>query len=159
MKPLPPEQQAARFWAKVDKSAGPEGCWLYMGFRKWDGYGWLGRRIPGRKCGYITAHRYSWTLTHGTPAEGEHILHKCDNPPCCNPLHLRLGTHAENMRDMRLKGRGRGGKLTPEKVIEIRAALTAGEHRWGLMAELARQYGVTNGVIMKIKRRDIWRHI
>lgn len=97
------------FWSKVDKSAGPDGCWLYTGFRKWDGYGWLARKMDG-KVRWLTAHRYAWMVAHGgEPADGLHILHKCDNPPCCNPAHLQLGTHQENMADMAAKGRANGG--------------------------------------------------
>lgn len=32
-------------------------------------------------------------------------MHTCDNPPCCNPSHLKAVTHGENMRDMILKKR------------------------------------------------------
>ena len=107
---------ADRFWSKVDKN-GPNGCWLYMGFRKWDGYGWLARRRAG-KSRYYTAHRYAWILTHGEPADGMHVLHRCDNPPCCNPAHLWLGTHDDNMADASAKGRsGRyGSKLWPNRI-------------------------------------------
>ena len=94
----------ARFWEKVDKN-GPNGCWLYMGFRKWDGYGWVARSKGNCQYRYQTAHRYAWTLTHGEPEDGMHLLHTCDNPPCCNPAHLRLGTHLENMADMKARGR------------------------------------------------------
>lgn len=101
-----------RFWAKVDKSAGDAGCWLYMGFRKWDGYGWLGRKaLDGRSSGYITAHRYAWILTNGEVPDGLHVLHQCDNPPCCNPAHMRLGTHQENMAEMRARGRNNSKQL------------------------------------------------
>ncbi len=95
------------FWHRVDKT-GPNGCWLYMGFRKWDGYGWLARIVNGRQRN-MTAHRYAWILTHGEPPAGMHILHQCDNPPCCNPSHLRLGTHQENMKEMKDRGRSNGG--------------------------------------------------
>lgn len=110
------------FWAKVDKSAGEHGCWLYTGFKKWDGYGWLCRK--GR---YMTAHRYAWILKHGEPAEGMSIMHKCDVPACCNPEHLQVGTHAENMADMVAKGRGNSGvckkpKLWPDRVRPVKEA-------------------------------------
>jgi len=99
------------FWAKVDKSAGEQGCWLYTGFKKWDGYGWLCR---GR---WMTAHRYSWILAYGEPPEGMSIMHKCDNPPCCNPAHLELGTHVDNMADMRRKNRNNSGYLKKTKPV------------------------------------------
>jgi hypothetical protein len=114
------DRGAVTFWAKVDKGPHPKGCWLYMGFRKWDGYGWLSRL--GKNT---TAHRYAWILTHGEPPEGMHILHKCDNPPCCNPSHLRIGTHDENMAEMRDRGRANGfnrkkAVLHPERVRPVR---------------------------------------
>ena len=117
-----PEEAVAAFWAKVDKDSHTEGCWLFMGFRKWDGYGWLSRM--GK---YMTAHRYAWILTHGKPPDGMHILHQCDNPPCCNPAHLRLGTHAENMAECKERGRHHNGAmdkpvLHPDRVRPRRQA-------------------------------------
>lgn len=117
----------ARFWARVDKSGA--GCWLYMGFRKWDGYGWVARSRGHGDYRWMTAHRYAWMLTNGEPPEGMHLLHTCDNPPCCNPAHLRLGTHDENMAEMKAKGRWNSGHtkkykpvLHPDRVRPKRAA-------------------------------------
>lgn len=101
------------FWLKVDK-AGPGGCWLYTGFRKWDGYGWLARYFNG-KVRYLTAHRYSWILANGPVPDGLHVLHKCDVPACCNPAHLFLGTHQDNMKDRKAKGRTHG-RLFPNRI-------------------------------------------
>lgn len=104
------------FWAKVDKSAGPDGCWPYLGFRKWDGYGWIQRYIDGKPKN-MTSHRFAWILTNGIPDDGMHILHRCDNPPCCNPAHLFLGTHQDNMKDKQAKGRSKNHKgLWPDRV-------------------------------------------
>jgi hypothetical protein len=118
------DDSVKRFWAKVDKTSSATGCWLYTGFTKWDGYGWLCRF--GR---YMTAHRYAWILKHGKPPEGMSIMHICDNPPCCNPDHLKLGTHQENMADMVAKGRGNAGhprgrkqKLWPDRVRPVKEA-------------------------------------
>lgn len=112
-------QGPARFWEKVKKTAT---CWLYTGFRKWDGYGWVSR--SGR-C--MTAHRYAWTLLRGPVPAGMHLLHNCDVPACCNPDHIRLGTHEENMADMKAKGRQNspGMKkpvLHPDRIRPRRAA-------------------------------------
>lgn len=58
--------------------------------------------VNGKK---ILAHRYAWELKNGPIPAGLHALHKCDNPKCCNPDHIFLGTHKENMADMVRKGR------------------------------------------------------
>lgn len=112
------------FWLKVDKGTHPKGCWLYTGFLKWDGYGWLARKMDGRNR-YMTAHRYAWILKHGEPAAGLSIMHDCDVPACCNPDHLRVGTHAENMADMKAKGRANSWNskktiLHPDRVRPVR---------------------------------------
>jgi hypothetical protein len=148
------------FWSKVDKGPHPGGCWLYMGFRKWDGYGWLARSWDGGKRRYLTAHRYAWILTHGEPPQGAHILHQCDNPPCCNPSHLRLGTHQENMADQVSKRRhvygersGRN-KLTREQVEETRRIRPRGTKA---KAELAARFGVALPTIEAVLSGRSWK--
>lgn len=120
----------ARFWAKVDKGPHPKGCWLYTGFIKWDGYGWVARTKGNNRIRYMTAHRYAWILTHGEPKKGLHILHHCDVAACCNPAHLWLGTHADNMADMKAKGRTSKGfrsrghaVLHPDRVRPVKQPL------------------------------------
>lgn len=97
-----------RFWAKVDKD-GPGGCWIWTSTRNHRGYG-LFRDIPARQ---VATHRYSYMLHKGEIPEGLFVCHTCDNPPCCNPDHLWLGTHLENMRDRGAKGRYRNGAMGP----------------------------------------------
>ena len=86
------------FWKYVDKTSNPNGCWKWTGYTDPKGYG----RFQIQKLYF--AHRFSMLLA-GHNIEGWHILHSCDNPPCVNPDHLSLGTHADNMRDMKNKGR------------------------------------------------------
>ena len=101
-----------RFWAYVDKSAGPNGCWIWTGGVQKGGYG--GFRINPRKT--MRAHRFAWEITHGPiPAVNEDgvevvACHRCDTPLCVNPAHLFLGTDADNAADKVAKGRQAKGE-------------------------------------------------
>ena len=106
-----------RFLAKVDRSGGEEGCWLWTGYRNNEGYGRC--TVRGRK--YL-AHRRAYELLRGPVPVGLVVRHTCDNPPCCNPAHLRVGTHAENSADRSNRKRcgfGCGG-LSDSVVLQIR---------------------------------------
>ena len=91
------EERIELFWARIDRSGGDGSCWEWQGPLR-DGYGNTVR------FGMNGAHRVAWFLTHGDPGK-LHVLHDCDNPRCCNPAHLHLGTHQDNMRDMVARGR------------------------------------------------------
>lgn len=107
-------QLPAAFWANVDASGGVDACWPWLGNRKADGYGRLS--IAGRSQ---YAHRIALSLRLGRSiSEGLFACHACDNPPCCNPLHLFEATAAENAADMAVKGRSRIQSL-PSPVVEL----------------------------------------
>ncbi len=94
----------ARFWAKVVPAVGDE-CWGWNASRNNKGYGVVG--FPS-KAGKVYAHRVSWEIHYWPIPDGLFVLHRCDNPICCNPRHLFLGTSADNVRDMIEKGRDNG---------------------------------------------------
>lgn len=169
--PIPQLNQAdiARFWSKVDTSAGPDGCWPWRGKPNAKGYG----RFGLNRAVYI-AHRVAFALVVASPPSDRAVCHTCDNPACCNPAHHFLGTTATNNRDMWTKGRGRiphqhsrttfsaeffavhghpRAKLTWEQVRAIRAL----PQRYGVLSQLARQFGVSVPVIDAIREGRTWK--
>jgi len=78
------------------------GCWEWTGDCMTGGYGRI--EIDKKKVG---AHRFAYNNFVGPLEEGKEVAHTCDNPRCVSPAHLNLLTHAENMRDMKNKGRAR----------------------------------------------------
>lgn len=101
------------FWAKVDKSGGPEACWLWTGCLSGFGYGSFAMDHVK-----YNAHRLAWILVNGPIPKGDGfhgtcVCHRCDNPKCCNPRHLFLGSQNDNLKDMTRKGRHRGTQGFP----------------------------------------------
>lgn len=163
------EKDKARFWAKVNKDgplpdqtnphyAGLGPCWVWTS-GKCVGYGVI------KVCGKVfRTHRFSWMIHNGQISNGIDVCHKCDNPACCNPAHLFLGTDADNMRDRENKGRGNQpcgikvatAKLTADNVVEIRALYAAGGTT--LMA-IGAKFGVQFPAIYKIITRKTWAHL
>jgi hypothetical protein len=107
-----------RFWDSVDKSGD---CWIWKKYCFNTGYGCF-RIHPNT----VYAHRFAWHITYGSIPDGNFVCHHCDNPPCVNPLHLFLGEHIDNMKDMTIKGRGGTLKATPTQVFQIRNLVKAG---------------------------------
>ncbi len=153
------EATRLRFWGKVQIV---DGCWEWQAHRSTKGYGrfWLTQKR------YEQAHRFAWILEHGQIPDGLHVLHRCDNPPCCNPAHLFLGTNRDNNDDKMAKGRLRRGsqvgelhsqhKFTEEQVLEMRTLWASGE--W-TQAALAERFGVYSGTVCKVVNRQRWSHL
>jgi hypothetical protein len=156
-----------RFWAKVQKT---ENCWLWTAFKNKKGYGSLGCSSRNTKTGsesrVIRAHVLSWIFHNLKPVpEGLWVLHHCDNRACVRPDHLWVGTHADNMRDMKEKGRGRSGgcagethgasKITEGDVRAIRKLRKQGLYFY----EIAMIYPLCKQTIWDICTRKTWAHV
>lgn len=94
----PPNDQGCREWtgARVSSPHAAVGAPKYGQTARGDG-----------TTKRVLVHRYAWELTYGPIPDGMLVCHSCDNPPCCEPTHLFLGTPADNMRDKIQKGRAR----------------------------------------------------
>lgn len=132
------------------------GCWRWCGYVGELGYGIA--IINGKSW---LMHRRAWTVFNGEIPFGKFLCHKCDNPPCCNPDHLFLGTQADNLADCRAKKRNNIGirngsaKLTEKQVIEIRQFPS---YR-GILTKLALSYNVTHLCISDIRNGKTWKHL
>jgi hypothetical protein len=134
-----------------------DGCWEWTRFICPAGYGRY------RKS---NAHRVAFERANGPIPDGLFVCHTCDNRRCVNPSHLFLGTHADNMRDMAVKGRAVGhpgrwlgsncgaAKLTEEQakeILSLRGKLTC--------RQIGRRFGITHGAVSKIHIGQRWPHL
>lgn len=153
-----------RFWNKVNKNGSIPTHMPHLG-QCWEWTGGLPRN--GRPQwifnGRIQAvSRVSWQIINAPITDGLLVLHKCDNPKCVNPLHLFLGTHQDNMDDMKAKGRQLKGHnshnaiITKEDVLEIRRLHKEMEYT---RKQLSQQFKITVSSVRDILLRRTWKHI
>ena len=147
----------ARFLGRLKNMQ--NGCIEWQGPRDKNGYGRLS--YNGRP---MLAHRVAWHIANNSVSNTDlMICHHCDNPPCCNPAHLFVGTAADNVKDMWRKGRE--AALKPRVGSDVNTSkLTATDVRAILASklpsnELATKFGVTKEQINNIRSRRQWRHI
>lgn len=80
-----------RFWLKVNKT--PE-CWLWIARKTPLGYGQFQIQVGL----WEYAHRMAYCFSKGSIPKNLEVMHACDIRHCCNPEHLSLGTHQQNMQ-------------------------------------------------------------
>jgi len=153
---------AIRFWSTVNIGLS-EHCWEWKGHRRTDGYGLFSIQRDGGQR-FLKTHRVAFEIFCGPIPQGLSIRHTCDNRPCVNPTHLLPGTHAENMADMKERGRAyraigelaARSKLLPCDVREI-VRLKREEGLGSTL--LSRKFGVSRSSIKMILCGRSWGHI
>ena len=145
----------SRFWPKVDRGE-PDECWEWLAAQRPDGYGQIS--VEGE---HRLADRVAYRLAVEKPGD-DLVLHECDNRPCCNPAHLYLGDHSQNLQDAwdrdRRDGSGENhlqAELTREDVKEIQSQSEDGIPN----KELAAEYGVAPSTISRVVTGDNWSDI
>jgi hypothetical protein len=147
-----------RFWPKVIRG---DSCWEWQGAKDPSGYGRV-KVGDGTKL----AHRVAWELTSGPVPDDLFVLHHCDNPSCCRPDHLFLGTNQDNMTDMVAKGRYKARHNLPNgerqhlaKLTEEQVRLMRSLHPGRTATSLAHEFGVSVATACKVIRHETWRHV
>lgn len=151
------------FWQRVSVGK-DEDCWPYRGARDGAGYGVVFR---GR-WGTSKASRLAYMIVHGPIADGFVVCHSCDNPCCCNPRHLWLGTQSENMKDALSKGRLVAPILKKEMAArgEAHGRATITSKQAKLIAtspkspgELALELAISTHVVNDVRTGQTWSHV
>ena len=135
------------------------GCWLWKLSTK-NGYGQIS--IDGRM---VYTHRLAYVLFIGPIPAGKNICHSCDVSRCNNPQHFFLGTQADNLQDMRQKGRGsrpphpkgeqhHEARLTDKQVVEIRAAAEGGERQRSIAARFGCSQATVSTIVRGVFRKE-----
>lgn len=149
----------SEFWSKVERGE-PGSCWRWLGRIVHGWYGDFVTKVDG-KWRHFTAHRVAWELVNGPIPEGMQVCHRCDNPACCNPAHLFLGTQRDNEQDKISKGRRHSSAgedsgvavLTVQQVIEIRRLVNED----GLAHQaVADRYGIDRAHTRRIAKGLAW---
>jgi len=149
-------EQQDRFWAKVDKTSSPSGCWLWTAGKTSAGYPEF--VIDGS---LFYAHRISYAMRHGATPDTKLLMHSCDIPACVNPLHLVPGSIQDNNQDCLAKGRNARGeangsaKLTDAQVLAIRERAANGDS----IGDLCAEYSVNAENVRMIRLGKTWTHL
>jgi len=153
----PAQPLEPRIWAKIDRGA-ENACWPWLGSRSGSGLGY-GQVWVNGKNQRVT--RQLWAMQFGKIPAGYLVLHNCDNSICCNPAHLRLGTHQDNMDDMASKGR-RVTFAGKSHTLETRAKMSASKkitHAGSKNPQFGTKWLCKDGKPIKVKANDVQEYL
>jgi hypothetical protein len=172
--PIPPmtQEEIALFWSRMRIGAA-DACWEWQAGRTGDGYGAF---VVFPQI-VVLAHRIAYFLHTGIDPIGKLVRHyECDNPPCCNPTHLKAGSNADNSQDMVRNGRSLKGdknpmRKYPDKVLRgekngnskytetiVLEMLTLQEQGMSQRA-ISRQFKIPIVMAQRILNREVWKHV
>lgn len=143
-------EHIARFFKRIAIAEDSQ-CWNWNLHINKDGYG----IFTVEQNAYLS-HRYMYELLNGE--QPEVVRHTCDNRKCCNPAHLKGGTHRDNVMDRVNKGRSAKGeqngkaRLSASQVLQILADKRKSR-------EIAADYKIDPSTVRHIKNGVIWRHV
>ncbi len=144
----------------LDKSGD---CWLFTGYLHAKGYGQINvtKKYSGIPSVSASTHRVAFRHNYKRPIHDSlHVLHTCDVRNCCNPAHLYLGTHQDNMVDRSERNRVNRPigsknpkvKLTEQDVLGIYLSKDTKK-------ELISHYKVGRSAIERIKQKLSWKEL
>jgi hypothetical protein len=151
-----------KLWAKVERRGLSE-CWPWAGALRVRNfkYGKMTVKLGGITFDFV-ASRLIFASIHGFLPTKLLVCHTCDNPQCCNPAHLFLGTERDNSDDMIKKGRSvhlRGENNSNAKLTETMVRYIRSNPDRLTLPKLAQKFGVSLALIEKVRQRDLWRHV
>ncbi len=127
-----------------------------MGSKNKSGYGAI--KVAGKP---MQVHRVVYAISYGIITSDRCVRHRCDNPSCCNPKHLKLGSNQDNVDDRTLRGRSvKGSKQTTAKLTEGEVGEIIGELQGSsTIGVIALKYGVVRSVVSRINTGKSWTHV
>lgn len=137
-------------------------CVEWSGPRNPAGYGVVTKRADEKIS--TLAHRVAWVKANGPIPAGMFVCHRCDNRACVNVAHLFLGTPADNMLDMKRKGRNKWSPVPPECIRGEKHGLAKFSRE---MISWVRESSQSSSVVAaalnmkpeyvrKIRRKEVW---
>jgi hypothetical protein len=144
---------------KITYKINENGCWeITSHYKDPDGYGQITRNGKA-----IQAHRFIYAKYNGPIPKNMFVCHKCDNPSCINPVHLFMGTAADNAHDRNSKRRQAYGmrngfhKLTNEQVIALRTEYNPRPN--SNLRQLCKKYNIGSSMLYNIINHASWKHL